>query len=138
LRSAPRRSFQLIAQAANMSARWPPWISSSMTCFPIRLESRSSALGRPGPLGSIEEAAMRCFVKLLLASALAAPFAAPAAFAHAFLDHAVPGVARLQVFTKSRLREILALARALPVLRSVMFIISGRLEKHGRPRCDGL
>jgi methionine-rich copper-binding protein CopC len=35
---------------------------------------------------------MRCFVKLLLATALAASLAAPAAFAHAFLDHAVPGV----------------------------------------------
>ncbi len=31
-------------------------------------------------------------VKLLLAAALAAPLAATAAFAHAFLDHGVPGV----------------------------------------------
>ena len=35
---------------------------------------------------------MQRFVKLLLATSLAAPLAAPAAFAHAFLDHAVPGV----------------------------------------------
>jgi copper resistance protein C len=32
------------------------------------------------------------FLKLLLASAVAAPLSAPPAFAHAFLDHAVPGV----------------------------------------------
>jgi copper resistance protein C len=31
-------------------------------------------------------------VKLLFAAALAAPLAAPAAYAHAFLDHGVPGV----------------------------------------------
>ena len=35
---------------------------------------------------------MQRFVKLLLAAALAAPLAATAAFAHAFLDHGVPGV----------------------------------------------
>ena len=35
---------------------------------------------------------MQRFLKLLLAAALAAPLAAPSAFAHAFLDHAVPGV----------------------------------------------
>jgi copper resistance protein C len=34
---------------------------------------------------------MQRFVKLLLAAALAAPLA-PTAFAHAFLDHGVPGV----------------------------------------------
>jgi copper resistance protein C len=35
---------------------------------------------------------MQRLLKLLLAAALAAPLAAPPAFAHAFLDHAVPGV----------------------------------------------
>ncbi|MGH6839358.1 MAG: copper resistance protein CopC [Methylocella sp.] len=35
---------------------------------------------------------MQRFLKLLLATALAAPLAATTAFAHAFLDHAVPGV----------------------------------------------
>jgi copper resistance protein C len=35
---------------------------------------------------------MQRILKLLLAAALAAPLAAPDAFAHAFLDHAVPGV----------------------------------------------
>lgn len=35
---------------------------------------------------------MQRIVKLLLATALVAPLAAPAAFAHAFLDHGVPGV----------------------------------------------
>ena len=35
---------------------------------------------------------MQRFLKLLLVAALAAPLAAPPAFAHAFLDHAVPGV----------------------------------------------
>src|ERR1700730_4277488 len=35
---------------------------------------------------------MQRFPKLLLAAALVAPLAAPPAFAHAFLDHAVPGV----------------------------------------------
>jgi methionine-rich copper-binding protein CopC len=35
---------------------------------------------------------MQRFPKLLFAAALAAPLAAPAAFAHAFLDHGVPGV----------------------------------------------
>jgi methionine-rich copper-binding protein CopC len=35
---------------------------------------------------------MQRFLKLLLAAALAAPFAAPPAHAHAFLDHGVPGV----------------------------------------------
>ena len=35
---------------------------------------------------------MQRFLKLLLAAALAAPLALNAALAHAFLDHAVPGV----------------------------------------------
>jgi copper resistance protein C len=35
---------------------------------------------------------MPCFSKLLLAAALATSFAAPPVFAHAFLDHGVPGV----------------------------------------------
>ena len=35
---------------------------------------------------------MQRFLNLLFAVALAAPLAAPPAFAHAFLDHAVPGV----------------------------------------------
>lgn len=35
---------------------------------------------------------MQRIVKLLLTTALVAPLAAPAAFAHAFLDHGVPGV----------------------------------------------
>jgi copper resistance protein C len=35
---------------------------------------------------------MQRFMKLLLAAGLAAPLAAPPVFAHAFLDHAVPGV----------------------------------------------
>ena len=35
---------------------------------------------------------MQRFMKLLLAAALVAPLAAPLAFAHAFLDHGVPGV----------------------------------------------
>jgi methionine-rich copper-binding protein CopC len=35
---------------------------------------------------------MRRFLKLLLAAALAAPLSAPPVFAHAFLDHGVPGV----------------------------------------------
>jgi methionine-rich copper-binding protein CopC len=35
---------------------------------------------------------MQRFPKLLLVVAMAAPFAAPTVFAHAFLDHAVPGV----------------------------------------------
>jgi copper resistance protein C len=35
---------------------------------------------------------MHRFPKLLLAAALAAPLSAPPAYAHAFLDHAVPGV----------------------------------------------
>jgi copper resistance protein C len=35
---------------------------------------------------------MQRFLKLLLAAALAAPLSATAVFAHAFLDHAVPGV----------------------------------------------
>jgi hypothetical protein len=35
---------------------------------------------------------MQRFVKLILATALAAPLAVPAAFAHAFLEHVVPGV----------------------------------------------
>ncbi|MGH6794932.1 MAG: copper resistance protein CopC [Methylocella sp.] len=35
---------------------------------------------------------MQRLLKLLLVAALAAPLAATAAFAHAFLDHAVPGV----------------------------------------------
>ena len=35
---------------------------------------------------------MHRYLKLLLAAALAAPLAATVAFAHAFLDHAVPGV----------------------------------------------
>jgi methionine-rich copper-binding protein CopC len=35
---------------------------------------------------------MQRFLQLLLAAALAAPLAATAAFAHAFLDHGVPGV----------------------------------------------
>ncbi len=35
---------------------------------------------------------MQRFLKLLFAAALVAPLAAQAAFAHAFLDHAVPGV----------------------------------------------
>jgi copper resistance protein C len=35
---------------------------------------------------------MQRFLKLLLAVALVAPLAASDAFAHAFLDHAVPGV----------------------------------------------
>jgi len=56
------------------------------------LENRFSALANPAPPGSTEEAAVQRFVKLLLATALAAPFAVSAAFAHAFLDHAVPGV----------------------------------------------
>jgi hypothetical protein len=47
---------------------------------------------QPRSAGCIKEAAMQRFVKLLLAAALAAPLAATAAFAHAFLDHGVPGV----------------------------------------------
>ena len=35
---------------------------------------------------------MQCFSKLLLAAALATSLSPPLAFAHAFLDHAVPGV----------------------------------------------
>jgi hypothetical protein len=35
---------------------------------------------------------MQRFLNLLFAAALAAPLAATAAFAHAFLDHGVPGV----------------------------------------------
>jgi copper resistance protein C len=35
---------------------------------------------------------MQRFPKLLLALAVAAPLSAPPAYAHAFLDHAVPGV----------------------------------------------
>ena len=35
---------------------------------------------------------MQRFLKCLLAAVLAAPLATSAAFAHAFLDHAVPGV----------------------------------------------
>ncbi len=35
---------------------------------------------------------MERFLKLLLATALAVPLTVPAVFAHAFLDHAVPGV----------------------------------------------
>ncbi len=35
---------------------------------------------------------MQRFLKLLIATALAAPLVVPAAFAHALLDHAVPGV----------------------------------------------
>lgn len=35
---------------------------------------------------------MQRFLKLLLVAALAVPLVAPPAFAHAFLDHAVPGV----------------------------------------------
>jgi copper resistance protein C len=35
---------------------------------------------------------MQGFPKLLLALAVAAPLSAPPAYAHAFLDHAVPGV----------------------------------------------
>jgi copper resistance protein C len=35
---------------------------------------------------------MQRFLKLLITAALAVPLAAPAAFAHAFLDHGVPGV----------------------------------------------
>ncbi len=39
-----------------------------------------------------EEIAMQRFLKLLLAAGLAAPLAASPVFAHAFLDHGVPGV----------------------------------------------
>jgi methionine-rich copper-binding protein CopC len=35
---------------------------------------------------------MQRFLKLFLAAALAPPLSAPPAYAHAFLDHAVPGV----------------------------------------------
>ena len=35
---------------------------------------------------------MQRFLKLLFVAALAVPPAAPPAFAHAFLDHAMPGV----------------------------------------------
>ncbi len=35
---------------------------------------------------------MQRFLNLLITAAFAVSFAAPAAFAHAFLDHAVPGV----------------------------------------------
>ena len=35
---------------------------------------------------------MQRFLKLLLAAGLTAPLASPPVFAHAFLDHAVPGV----------------------------------------------
>src|ERR1700730_12836297 len=75
-----------------MSARSPCCLSSWMTSFPTRLENRSSAPLNPGQADFTKEAAMRRFLKLLLAAALAAPLAATVAFAHAFLDHGVPGV----------------------------------------------
>jgi copper resistance protein C len=43
-------------------------------------------------VGFIEEDAMGRFLKLLPTAGLAALLCAPPAFAHAFLDHAVPGV----------------------------------------------
>jgi methionine-rich copper-binding protein CopC len=56
------------------------------------LGNRFSALANPAPLGFNEEAAMQRFLKLPVTAALVFPLAVPAAFAHAFLDHAVPGV----------------------------------------------
>ena len=46
---------------------------------------------------------MQRSLKLLLATALAAPLAAPDAFGHAFLDHGVPGVG---MTVSSPVREI--------------------------------
>src|SRR5262249_48006562 len=59
---------------------------------PIRLENRSSGRVRLVARTSIEETAMQRFMRILLAAALAASLPAPPSFAHAFLDHAVPGV----------------------------------------------
>src|SRR5207249_3166923 len=82
-----------MAEARGMWAGRPFSISSWMTSSPTRLANRSLAPLNLGPQAwVIKEAAMQRYPKLLLAAAVAAPLSAPPAYAHAFLDHAVPGV----------------------------------------------
>src|SRR5262249_15509319 len=90
--SAPWRKFQSITRAGDMSAGQPFWISSWMTCSPTRSASRFSGHVRLAARRFIKEAAMQRFMTILLAAALAIPLPALPSFAHAFLDHAVPGV----------------------------------------------
>src|SRR5208282_5372320 len=73
-----------------MSAPWPSWTSSSTTSPRIPLANPCSD-HRRSAADIIEDPMMKNFRTFILA-AFACAFAATAALAHAFLDHAVPGV----------------------------------------------